>query len=268
MGKTLVTDPDGVQWSVHRVRPGWESTPSAGYTGSSGSITGDLLGVILQPILELIFDVIWYVFKWPFWFIGGCLGMPSTIVIERDGTQVGAERVRGWGKSRPRIQEIAESVAAGTIKTSSAGWAHDDLPDVSVIDKSGTSEEPTRCVLHPIEAFGSWDRPTPGLAVDVGKDTIWVINLNTNALIASAWLAQATATPAKHDSAGPVLVVDVPGLPTTLTIRPPNQIQRHSWRGEVVKTRGPVFLATEDEPWLTLVKKFDLTPYLEDRVDG
>jgi hypothetical protein len=33
----------------------------------------------------------------------------------------------------------------------------------------------------------------PGLAIDVGKDAIWVIDLTTTALIASAWLAQVTA---------------------------------------------------------------------------
>jgi hypothetical protein len=36
------------------------------------------------------------------------------IVIERAGSQVSEERVRGWGKSHRRIQEIAESVTAGT----------------------------------------------------------------------------------------------------------------------------------------------------------
>jgi hypothetical protein len=110
-----VTDPHGVEWSVHRARPKWESWGGSSTGGSSGSILGDLLGIILQPIFELIFAFIVYVFKWPFWFIGGWLGVPSTIAIERDGTQVGAERVRGWGKSRRRIQEIAESAAAGTL---------------------------------------------------------------------------------------------------------------------------------------------------------
>jgi 4-hydroxy-tetrahydrodipicolinate synthase len=51
------------------------------------------------------------------------------------------------------------------------------------------------------------------------KDRFWVIDPNTNALIASAWLAQVRATPANHtyrsednDWTMPVLVVRVPGL--------------------------------------------------------
>ena len=37
-----------------------------------------------------------------------------TIVIKRDGQPVHEERVRGWGESRRRMQEIAEAAAAGT----------------------------------------------------------------------------------------------------------------------------------------------------------
>lgn len=45
------------------------------------------------------------------------------IVIERDGKQVGDEKVRGWNRSGQRIQEIAQSVAVGT-------WSPADLSDV------------------------------------------------------------------------------------------------------------------------------------------
>jgi hypothetical protein len=58
----------------------------------------------------------------------------------------------------------------------------------------------------------------PRLAIDVSKDAIWVIDLRTNARIASAGVAQLTATPAMRIGQGrgqitmPVLVVAVPGL--------------------------------------------------------
>jgi hypothetical protein len=37
------------------------------------------------------------------------------ILIERNGREIGDERVRGWRESQRRIQEIAESAAAGTL---------------------------------------------------------------------------------------------------------------------------------------------------------
>jgi hypothetical protein len=77
---------------------------------------GDLLAPILVPILEFMLSVIAYVVKWPLWFIAKLLGLPSMILIDRDEARVGAERVRGWGKSQQRIQEIAESAAAGTLQ--------------------------------------------------------------------------------------------------------------------------------------------------------
>ena len=122
--------------------------------------------------------------------------------------------------------------------------------------------------------------PRPALALDVGKDAIQVVDPNTSALMASAQLAQVTATPAKYD--GPseterstrttaVLVVVVPGL-QRLTIGsttfaghsflglPPH---RFSWRGKVRKAKRPAYLVM-DADWLTLVEKFGLAPYLED----
>jgi hypothetical protein len=122
--------------------------------------------------------------------------------------------------------------------------------------------------------------PRPGLAIDVGKDAISVIDLTTNALIASASLAQVTATPAKHEDPSEsgishptaVLVVDVPGLqPLTIGSTtfaghsllglPP---RRFSWRAKVRKAKKPNYLVM-DADWLTLVEKFGLAPYLEDK---
>jgi hypothetical protein len=55
---------------------------------------------------------------WPFWFMAHWLGLRWRIVIERDGEEDDEEWVRGWRKSRRRIQEIIESALAGTLQQS------------------------------------------------------------------------------------------------------------------------------------------------------
>jgi hypothetical protein len=96
-----VTDPDGVQWSVRRRR------------------SFDLGESVILPDGEggaLAFALI--VGGWGFWFIAHWFGLAWRITIQRDGKEVGEEEVRGWLKSRRRIQEIAELVAAGTLPAS------------------------------------------------------------------------------------------------------------------------------------------------------
>ena len=90
-----LTDPSGVQWKVYRKSWAFEFLfdPDG----------GDLGALVLLPLL------------WPFGFIANLLGVPWKIVIFRDHRQVGREKVRGWNESRQRVQEIAESVAAGTL---------------------------------------------------------------------------------------------------------------------------------------------------------
>jgi hypothetical protein len=88
---TKVTDPDGVQWSVSRE---WFFGLPSWLDGSSD------LGLILFAV-------------WPF-LIAHWLGLPWVIVINRAGTAMGTEEVRGWVKSERRVQEIAQSAAAGT----------------------------------------------------------------------------------------------------------------------------------------------------------
>jgi hypothetical protein len=132
--------------------------------------------------------------------------------------------------------------------------------------------EPLRCLLFPRPSAGAFDfvrslkkfNPQPNLAVDVGTDAVWVIDPNTNALIASASLAQVTATPAncKYNSEGgsytvPVLVARVPGL-QTLTIDGPISC---AWRGKVPEEKEPEFMVS-DADWRVLVEKFGLAPYL------
>jgi hypothetical protein len=89
-----VTDPDGVQWSVSR--EWFFGLPSWLDAGSSSD-----LGLLLFAV-------------WPFWLIAHWLGLPWVIVIKRAGTAMGTEEARGWVKSERRIQEIAQSAAAGT----------------------------------------------------------------------------------------------------------------------------------------------------------
>jgi hypothetical protein len=96
-----LTDPGGVQWSVRRSR-GYEMPGLDG-----GNLGPDALWVfLLVPFF--------YLAIWPFWFTSHWLGLRWVIVIQRDGKQVGRENVRGWNRAGQRIQEIAQSVTAGT----------------------------------------------------------------------------------------------------------------------------------------------------------
>jgi hypothetical protein len=101
----------------------------------------------------------------------------------------------------------------------------------------------------------------PRLAIDVGKDALWVFDLKTNALVASAWVTQVTATPAMRIARArgqltmPALVVRVPGL-QPLTIGSPDP--RFSWpRG--VDEVGPPEYVVSGADWRTLVGKFGVT---------
>ena len=93
-----VTDPSGAQWSVHRWW--WKTLPWE--TGLE--FLDFIIFIIVLPFMVL----------WPFWLALKWLGVPWTIVIERDGTKVGEEHVRGWRRSGRRIDEIAQSAAAGS----------------------------------------------------------------------------------------------------------------------------------------------------------
>ncbi len=50
---------------------------------------------------------------WPLWLMAKWLGVPWTIIIERDGSEVGREQVRGWRRSRGRVQELSRAAEAG-----------------------------------------------------------------------------------------------------------------------------------------------------------
>jgi hypothetical protein len=166
-----------------------------------------------------------------------------------------------------------------------------------------TPGQPTRCLLTPNPArmfsssfFGMFkntatavrmnaNQPKSSVAIDVGEDAISVIDLTSNARIASAPLAQVTATPAANTRSVPrmgvltmaVLVVRVPDS-EPLTIGCPDWAgppqatwsggtklaYRFAWRGEVPAEDEPAFVVS-DADWLTLVEKFGLAPHREDR---
>jgi hypothetical protein len=146
--------------------------------------------------------------------------------------------------------------------------------------------EPTRCLLISNSGFDALN-PKPSLAIDVGADAISVIDPNTNAPIASASLAQVTATPANYTRSGsfparfkisvPVLLVRGPGLqplsigcPDGPGLRGPSFSwrgdgeYRFSWRDKVQREDAtPYWVSGAD--WLALVEKFGLTSQLEDK---
>ena len=130
----------------------------------------------------------------------------------------------------------------------------------------------------------------PRLAIDVGPDTIRVIDPNTNALIASTSPAHVTATPVTYRptqrhwfpsvgnvisdvatnywSKAPGMRVSVPGMPP-LTIGCRDTVsgldQRFSWPDDVPAEHARADYEVSGTDWLTLVEKFGLAPYLINR---
>jgi hypothetical protein len=98
MPKVTVTDPEGVAWTVRR----WWFTAVPWQSGIE----------FLDAIIFLI--VLPFMLAWPFWLATIWLGARWSIVIERDGTKVAEERVRGWRRSGERIQQIARAVEVGS----------------------------------------------------------------------------------------------------------------------------------------------------------
>ena len=99
MAKVTATPPDDAQWSVRR----WWFTALPYESGIQ----------FLDFIIFLI--VLPFMVVWPFWLMSKWLGASWSIVVERDGTKMGEEKVRGWRRSGERIQEIARSAEAGTL---------------------------------------------------------------------------------------------------------------------------------------------------------
>lgn len=89
--KVTVMDAAGAEWTVgRRLYPYWAD--------DGGAVDAVYL----------------YLVVWPFWFIAHWLGWPWVVDILRDGVFVSEEKVRGWRRSRQRIQELADTVASGS----------------------------------------------------------------------------------------------------------------------------------------------------------
>jgi hypothetical protein len=157
---------------------------------------------------------------------------------------------------------------------------------------------PIRCLLFPspllIQQMGSFafrkrqrllhSANQPRLAIDVGPDAIRVVDPNTNALIASARVAEVTAVPETYQyrygwgwsweqsmasslSKTPVLVLGLPGMqPLSIGCRDTvgGLDKRFSWPGnERQRVNDPPDFSVSGADWLTLVEKFGLAPYLQ-----
>ncbi len=121
----------------------------------------------------------------------------------------------------------------------------------------------------------------PVLAIDIGAETIWVMDPNSNTFIVSAWRAEATATPTQYELTfglaygnrahfdAPQMVVSGPSLrPLTIACLEAtlnDYVRRFSWRGDVQVVRDPADYSVSGADWLTLVGVFGLTSYLEER---
>jgi len=91
----VVLDPHGRAWSVHR---DWWPFP------------GDLLD--FTDLIEIAIGLV-VVVLWPFWLLTKFLGARWVIMVERDGHEVGRELVRGGGRAKARVNQIALQIANG-----------------------------------------------------------------------------------------------------------------------------------------------------------
>ncbi len=91
----VLTDPNGTVWSIKR--RWW---PYGGALDLTFGWVEELLGVL-------------FVLLWPFWVLAKFCGVRWVITVKRDGQQVGKERVRGWNRSKQRVDEIARELAEG-----------------------------------------------------------------------------------------------------------------------------------------------------------
>ncbi|MGU3502171.1 hypothetical protein [Mycobacterium sp. C31M] len=92
----VVTDPNGVQWSVHRRWwPFWNL---------GGFALEGLFGLVMAaPCLVL----------WPMWLVSKWLGARWRIVVVRHDTEVETRLVRGWRASGASIDQLALQIARG-----------------------------------------------------------------------------------------------------------------------------------------------------------
>jgi hypothetical protein len=158
------------------------------------------------------------------------------------------------------------------------------------------SAKTTRCVLFPntewmqqmsMWAIGAKQRLTrsgsqPLVALDVGEDSIRVIDARNDEVIATAPRAQVTARPEtykcrrwrngppyKNPPPTPVMVLCVPGvepMPIGCQERGFSLAPRFAWRGTVPeRVNRPADYSVAAGDWLLLVEEFGLTAHLVDR---
>lgn len=95
----VVTDPNGTEWSVHRR---WWPFPDV----------FDIVDVAFFGWIGLLFALP-FLLLWPIWLATKFLGARWTIEVERNGSRVDTELVRGWARSDARIAELSGQLAQG-----------------------------------------------------------------------------------------------------------------------------------------------------------
>lgn len=96
-----MTDPVGVQWSVHRrVWP----FPKIEDLLENFAFFGWVIGLVA---------VLPFLVAWPFWLATKLLGARWVIVVERNGRPVQRELVRGWQRSGGRMAELLLELGQG-----------------------------------------------------------------------------------------------------------------------------------------------------------
>jgi hypothetical protein len=158
--------------------------------------------------------------------------------------------------------------------------------------------EAARCLLYPnielAQQMSRWSvvgknrlfasASQPLVALELGADSIRVVDASNGAVIATAPVAQVTATPEtykcrrwlngpayKQPKPSPVLVLCVPGVePMTIGCQEYRGLldfsSRFAWHGSVPdRVNRPADYSVAAGDWLLLVDKFGLTPQLADR---
>nr|WP_194946068.1 hypothetical protein [Mycolicibacterium malmesburyense] len=92
----VVRDTGGAEWQISRR---WWPFP-----GDALDLTFGWLEILVGAL---------FVVLWPLWLLAKFCGVRWVITIERDGHQVDRELVRGWNRSKGRMNEIALQIAAG-----------------------------------------------------------------------------------------------------------------------------------------------------------
>ncbi|UMB69720.1 hypothetical protein [Mycobacterium paraterrae] len=155
---------------------------------------------------------------------------------------------------------------------------------MSITEEEGSHGQPTRCslVAWSTMAAATYSEAktgncAPSMAIDIAAETISVVNVKTDALVASAPAARVSATPATYQLSRyqyplPGLVIDVAGVrqlsigcyelqPRLAARRIP---YRFSWQGEVTVTRRQPEYFVSATDFITLVETFTFAAQLQD----